>query len=70
MKLKISADLEKAVLDGDIVDPPLREVRRQIQLELGTHLRSHRELDGTIRDATEIYEILCLRKCLKLLPKK
>lgn len=70
MRRKVSADGGKAVLVGKDFDPPVREIRRQIIIELGTHLRSVRELDGTIRDEHEIYEVLCLRKALKLLPKR
>lgn len=51
-------------------DPPLREVRKQIRIELETMIRGTCEADGVIRDETVIYEIGCLQKALALLPRR
>jgi hypothetical protein len=70
-KREIKFDGEKGTLvtRNPIPDPPLHEVRKQIRMEIGAMIRSHRELDGTIKSDTEIYEIACLMKALELLPK-
>jgi len=51
-------------------DPPLREVRKQIRIEIRTLISSYTEADGILRNESAIYEIGCLRKALKLLPTR
>lgn len=72
MTQDIKFDGEKGRLESrrGLPDVPLREVRKQIRMELGTKIRSVREMDGAIRDETEIYEITCLMRALDLLPRR
>lgn len=58
---------ETAILAHAPEEPPVREVRKQIRIEIETLLRSYKERDGVIRDEDVIYEIGCLLKALKLL---
>jgi hypothetical protein len=68
--VRVKADCEVAFLSHPPEQLPMRELRNQIEIELGTHLRSHRDLKGIIDSETEIYEIGCLLKIRELLREK
>lgn len=70
MKKKITYDGESCTLAKTDFDVPLREVRKQIRMNIGQAIRSFKELDGVMRDENATYEILCLIKALEYLPKR
>lgn len=69
-RLKIKYWRETGILDHIPEDPPLREVLKTLRMEIGTRIRSYRQIDGVIRDSYEIYDIRCLMKAIRLLQQK
>ena len=51
-------------------DPSIKDVRMQLKVELDMYLDSAREADGVVRDRNAHHAISCLRKALKLLPRR
>lgn len=70
MSYGISYGGESALLPEKPVDVSIREVRKQIRIELATNIRSYREVDGRITNKNALYEIACLLKALELLPTR
>lgn len=48
-------------------EPPIKEVLKQIRIEIETMLNSHKEADGVIRNEEAIYKIGCLQEALRIL---
>lgn len=42
--------------------PPIREVLKQMRLDIEARLNSYREQDGWVRDESAVYEIECLER--------